>query len=159
MPGIMHESTIDKLCAQQGFERNGFPKAYKSVMVHDSQDEMEDYLDEMMQQGLSKEEAFSDWKTVIKEEKKHHQPGFLPDAFKVDQEHKGIICVEVESTNPVNDRKMEIYVNAWFWLDCESWYLELHIYDRFGNLTAKLEDHDFCRMWHAQIEREARRAA
>lgn len=73
--------------------------------------------------------------------------GFMPDAFSVDWGKRAITFAEVEDTSKITDRKMLLYTDCWFLLDCESWYMELLIFDRYANLVKKYTDSDFLRLW------------
>ena len=155
MPGFMHESAIDLICAKEGMQKKGFPKQFKTIFVDDSKEAMEDFVAEELADGNDRSQAELEFKELCAQEKKTYSPGFLPDAFKFDHETKTVICVEVENTSRVDDRKFQLYTNAWFWLDCELWSIELHIYDRFGTLSAKLNDDDLCSRWLMLTQKRA----
>jgi len=53
-------------------------------------------------------------------------PGFVPDAYQVDRDHRTLRLWEIELHHPIPDAKMDRIAWLWFLLDCEEWALELY---------------------------------
>ncbi len=86
--------------------------------------------------------------------------GIRPDAYLINVEKRKITLIEVEDTSALTEKKMSRIVNQlWFYLDCENWWLEILIYDRYGVKTHVIGESYFIAWIGAEIkERDSARA-
>jgi hypothetical protein len=72
---------------------------------------------------------------------KNQTLGFIPDAFKVDNEQQEITLYEVEDSHSLTIRKLSIIVNLWWVLDDIGWTLHLIVVDRYAVNRKELDLH------------------
>jgi len=121
MPGLIHETAIEKILQQDpNIKTKGFSKSIKEIV---SEDILEDNI-------------FLESVRIV------------PDGYKIeDGGHyefcKTITIIEAEDSSKVNNNKMEKIINLWMLLDSESHILNLHIYDRYGNFISDVDINEY----------------
>jgi hypothetical protein len=72
--------------------------------------------------------------------------GFLPDAYFIDEKSKTITLLEVEDSSPITKKKFNLLLDFWFFVDCNSWFLNLITINFLTKTKSKINDDEFFRL-------------
>jgi hypothetical protein len=78
--------------------------------------------------------------------------GIIPDAFCISVPHFPLLQIlEVETSQPISEYKMNVYRTLWWDLSCLSWSLELTLINTITGLQSVITDDDFCELYYKKL--------
>ncbi|MDR2239011.1 MAG: hypothetical protein LBE33_01030 [Zoogloeaceae bacterium] len=85
---------------------------------------------------------------VDKEELTHLLKGnrIIPDAYRIDREHRTVFLFEVEDTNTISPDKLKKLSEIWYRLDCLGWEMRVFLIDRYMHYWSILP---LSKVWHS----------